>query len=176
MKTFKTHFLFLLAICLILTACRTSRQVVKKSESITNQVTESKVTYKDTILYTPKTEASMKIPLSEFTLIQPGILQPGFKADLKAFEKPKIWTQKNGNAKATLKIVHDSVFIQAECDSLALEAKIRQEYMNRYLENTQINDQLIEKQTQLNWMAIIACVIIAFIAGLVTKSLIKISF
>jgi hypothetical protein len=117
----------------------------------------------------------MKIPLSEFTLIQPEVLQPGFKADLKAFEKPKIWTQKNGNAKATLKIVHDSVFIKAECDSLALEAKIRQEYMNRYLENTQINDQLIEKQTQTNWMAIIACIIIAFIAGFVTKSLIKIS-
>jgi len=176
MKTFKTHFLFLLTICLILTACRTTRQVVKKSESITNQVTESKVTYKDTILYTPKTEANMKIPLSEFTLIQPEILQPGFKADLKAFETPKIWTQKNGNAKATLKIVHDSVFIKAECDSLALEAKIRQEYINRYAESIKINSDFVEKQTRLNWMTIIACVIIAFIAGFVTKSLIKISF
>lgn len=174
MKTNKTYFLFLLVICLILTACRTNRQVVKSTESTTNQVTESRVTYRDTVLFTPKTETSITLPLASVFKCPDTSINKGLNSVLKPL-KHQTWTQKNGNAKATVKVVHDSLFFVAECDSLALVAKIKNEYYNRYLQDVKINDEYVEKETKLNWYAIVTFIIIAFIAGFVTNSLIKIT-
>ena len=170
MKIFKILFLPVL-FCLLLTACRTTRQVVKTNETKTNQVTESKITYRDTVFYTQKKEASIGLPISELGKC----VETTFNQPLNEVSKPKIWTQKNGNAKATIKIIRDSIFLISECDSIALEAKIKKEYFNRYLENVKTNDEFVEKTTKLNWQLMIVLVVIAFIAGFVTNSLIKIS-
>lgn len=169
MKTFK--ILFLPAICLFLTACRTSRQVVKNTESKDLQVTEIKTSYRDTVFYTKKAETSLKIPISDLGKCSDEKL---FKYSLNSF-KPQVFTQKNGNAKATVKILRDSIFVTAQCDSLALDAKIKKEYFNRYKERDKINNEFVEKSTNINWLLIAGLMAVAFIAGFVTNSLIKIS-
>lgn len=171
MKTFNKLILFLPALCLLLTACRTSRQVVKSSEVKTNEVTESRVTYTDTVFYTKKAETSLTLPISELKKFS----ETDFKTLLNTDSKPKSYTQKNGNATATIKVFRDTITVTAECDSIALEAKMKNKYFNRYLEDVKINDKFVEEQTKLNWQLIIALVVIAFVAGFVTKSLIKIS-
>ncbi len=171
MKAFNKWILFLPAICLLLTACRTTRQVAKNTESTINQVTESKVNYRDTIFYTPKSETSITIPVSDFKKCP----ETDFKTVLKTISEPKTYTQKNGNATATVKVLHDTLTVTAECDSIALAAKIKQEYYKDYLEKVKLNDQYVQEQTKTNWQMVIALVVIAFIAGFVTKTLIKIS-
>ncbi|MEC3875938.1 hypothetical protein [Chryseobacterium salviniae] len=161
MKTYK--ILFLAALCLFLTACRTSRQVVKNTESKELTNTEIKTTYRDTVFYTQKAETSLKIPISEQL----------FKNSLNSF-KPQVFTQKNGNAKATVKILKDTILVTAQCDSLALEAKIRREYFSRIQERQDLDNKYIEQTTKLNWQLMISLIVIAFIAGFVTRSLIKI--
>lgn len=170
MKIFKILFLPVL-FCFLLTACRTNRQVVKTNETKINEVTAEKTTYRDTVFYTQKTEASIKLPTSEVRKC----VETPFNKSLNDVSKPKIWTQKNGNAKATIKILHDTLTLTAECDSIALEAKIKKEYFSRYLENVKTNVEFVEQTTKLNWQLLITLIIIAFIAGFVTKSLIKIS-
>lgn len=162
MKTYK--ILFLAALCLFLTSCRTSRQVVKNTESKDHQITEIKTTYQDTVFYTQKAETSLKIPISEKL----------FKNSLNSF-KPQVFTQKNGNAKATVKILKDTILVTAQCDSLALEAKIRQEYFSKIKERDNTSNESTKEKQKLNWQLMIALFIIAFIAGFVTKALIKIS-
>ena len=169
MKTFK--ILLVSALCLSFASCSTSKKVTQNSTSQSKVISESKESYRDTIFYTKKAEASLKIPLSEFK----NDIQTSFNSGLNTNSQPKIWTQKNGNAKATVKIVRDSIYIKAECDSIALVAKIKAEYHNRYLEDVKTNDQFVEEKTKLNWQLIISLIAIAFIAGFVTKSLIKIS-
>lgn len=162
MKTYK--ILFLAALCLFLTSCRTSRQVVKNTESKDHQITEIKTTYRDTVFYTQKAETSLKIPISEKL----------FKNSLNSF-KPQVFTQKNGNAKATVKILKDTILVTAQCDSLALEAKIRREYYSRLQERDKIKTESVEEKKTFCWHQMIALIVIAFIAGFVTKALIKIS-
>ena len=166
MKTFKIFLLPVL--CLFLTACRTSRQVVKNNETKTNQVTEIKTTYRDTVFYTKKAETSLKIPVSELKKCPETVL----KHSLNSVSKPKIWTQKNGNAKAIIEVLHDTVTVTAECDSIALEAKIRAEYLSRITESEKNSDQLTKEKTDVNGWMIAGLIGIAFITGIVTRSLI----
>lgn len=166
MKIFKILFLPLL--CLLLTACRTSRQVVKNNKTKTNQVTEIKTTYRDTVFYTQKATTSLKLPISDFKKCPETL----FNQPLNGFSKPQIWTQKNGNAKATVKVIHDSIYFSAECDSIALAAKIRADYLSRLSESEINNDQSTEEKSTVNWWMVAGLIAIAFIAGFITNSLI----
>lgn len=174
MKTFKTNFLFLLVICLLLTACRSNRQVVKTSDTTTTQKIESKISYKDTVFFTPKSETNLKLPISVLGKCPETPINQGLKSVLKT-SKPQIWTQKNGNAKATVKVVHDSLYIIAECDSLAMAAKIKQVFLKDYQNQVKVNDQLVEEKTKVNWWMMAGLIVIAFICGFIVNSLIKIS-
>lgn len=174
MKTFKIHFLFLLVICLLLTACRANRQVVKTIDNSSIQFKESKISYKDTVFFTPKTQTSLTLPLSVLGRCQDVSINQGLNSVLNP-DKPKIWTQKNGNAKATIQIDHDSIFIKAECDSLALAAKIKSVFEKDYQNQTIQNDLLVEEKTKTNWWMIAGLIVIAFFSGFIINSLIKIS-
>lgn len=173
MKTFNIHFLFLLVICLLLTACRANRQVVKTTDNTTTQIKESKISYKDTVFFTPKTQTSLTLPLSVLGKCPDLPINQGLNSVLNT-DKPKIWTQKNGNAKATVKVLHDSIFIKAECDSLALSAKIKKVFEKDYQNQVTQRNQLVEEITKTNWWMIAGLIVIAFICGFFTNSLIKI--
>lgn len=163
--------LFVLACCLSTTACRITRQAVTNKESVSNKITENTTTYRDTVLFTPKAQTTLSIPVASFSKCQ----ETAFKDPLNGFKQPQIFTQKNGNATATVKIQHDTVTVTAECDSLAMVAKIKERFLFNQSESSVINDQYIEEKTKLNWQLVIILMTIAFIAGLVIRSLIKIS-
>ncbi len=167
MHTFKKLFLLLPIFCLPLTACRVSRQVVKDKETVKKEVLERIVKYRDTILFTPKVQTSLKLPISDLKKCP----ETDFKDVLKGPEKARTYTQKNGNAKATISIKHDTITVTAECDSIALRAKIMNEFQNQYNESAERNSELIEKNTSANWWMIGGLICIAFVAGLVVGKL-----
>lgn len=170
MKNFKTIIL-LSSFCLFLTACRTTRQVVKTTEKIQKEVSESKVSYRDTILYTQKAQTSLKLSVSDFKKCPEEL----FKQPLNGFKQPQIFTQKNGNAKAIVRIEHDTVTVTAECDSIALRAQIKSEFESKELLDSSLESQSEKEQRRNNFFMIAGICIVFFIAGFIVKSLIKIS-
>ena len=113
---YKTIVLVFVCLCCFLTSCRTSRQESQKNTSTTDRFIEQKETYRDTTLFAPKSETSLKIPVSELV----------FKQGLNDVSKPKTFTQKNGNATAKIEIRGDTLTATATCDSLAIVAKIKE--------------------------------------------------
>ena len=141
--------LFLFCSCFLI-SCRVSRQEVKKTETQSQLTSEKVVTYSDTIVIAPKSETSLKIAVAEIA----------FKPGLNSNSKPRVYTQKNGNATAKIKIVHDTITVTATCDSLAIVAKIKSE-LRKDSNNSKTNDSEIVKQTKgfTFWDLIIAFVL-----------------
>lgn len=167
MKIFKT-LLFVFCVFLVLESCRTTRQVSQTKETISESNTIKKTTYKDTVFFTEKATASLKIPIQTF----------GFKSNLngvstslKSDTKPKVYEQKNGNA--TLKIIHDSsyVYAYAECDSLAIRAKIRQEYESQIKRDSIAESKEEKENKRANYWMWGSLIAIALVFGYVTAKI-----
>lgn len=114
---YKTIVLVFVCLLCFLTSCRAIRQESQKNTSTSESYFQQKETFRDTVLFAPKSETSLKIPVSELV----------FKQGLNDILKPKILTQKNGNATAKISIIKDTVTVTATCDSLAIVAKIKKE-------------------------------------------------
>lgn len=119
---YKTIVLMLVCFFCFLTSCRTTRQETQKNTLTTESYIKQKETYRDTVFFTQKTETSLKIPVTELA----------FKPGLNGVLKPKIFTQKNGNATAKIKILRDTIVVTATCDSLAIVAKIKSELQKEF--------------------------------------------
>ena len=150
---YKTIVLVFVCLCCFLTSCRTSRQESQKNTSTSESLIVQKESYRDTVIFTPKAETSLKIPVSELV----------FKQGLNNVSKPKTFTQKNGNATAQVKIRHDTITVTATCDSIALRAKIKQE-LNKEISATARSDT--QNSTQKRGYSFID-LITAFLLGLV---------
>ena len=151
---YKTIVLVFVCLCCFLTSCRTSRQESQKNTSTSESLIVQKESYRDTVLFTPKAETSLKIPVTELV----------FKQGLKNGSKPKTFTQKNGNATADVKIRHDTITVTATCDSIALRAKIKQE-LNKEISATARSDtQNSTKKTGYSFIDLVR----VFLYGLVT--------
>lgn len=158
----------LLLICFIvvfcfLGSCRSVRQETQKSTLTTQSYTEKKETYRDTVLFAPKAETSLKIPVSEFV----------FKPTLNGVSKPKEFTQKNGNATAKIKIEDNVVTVTATCDSLAIVAKIKQELQRDF--NATARSDVGNKQDKTGYSVIylIGVFLIGLIIGSIATLIIK---
>lgn len=171
MKTYKNIILLIPIFCLCLTACRVSRQVVKTSDSVTSGISETKISYRDTTMYTQKVSTSFKLPISDFKKCP----EEPFKQSLNVFKEPKTYTQKNGNAKAIVRVEHDTITITAECDSIALKAKIRNEYQKQMYSKLDKYSNELKEELKTNWYMVIGLWILAFIAGFLSRTLIKYS-
>lgn len=174
MKIFKSIQLILfLSVIGVFTSCRSVRQEVKNQDTKTELITEKKVSYQDTILYTPSSTSALKVPISS-------ILEKDFKGDLKDIEKPfkpRTFSQKNGNATAKIKIERDTILIYAECDSIALQAKIKKEFESKYQHHSTVKVEE-KKEKKTNYLdTIFYCIAgigVGFIAGFITGKIIKI--
>jgi hypothetical protein len=163
-----SKILFLICVvfaCCFLTSCRSSmRQETQKTDTKSATVSEKVVSYSDTILFAPKAETSLKIPVSELV----------FKGGLNADSKPRIYTQKNGQAKAKITILRDTITVTASCDSLAIVAKIKKELQTQA--NTQSSNsesETLKKTGYTLWdiiIAVISGLVIGFIIGFIVKT------
>lgn len=160
MKTFSV--LFSLLILLVLGACRSSRQVTQTKEVITGTSTVKVTKYRDTILIAPKSSTGFQLPINTVSKCPDG-------STPKSVDKT--YTQRNGNAKAKVVIKHDTITVTAECDSIALAAKIRQDFESDKSQSSTVQNSSTEKTTgYIFWdlvkafgLGIIACLIILFI-------------
>lgn len=162
----ESKLITLLIVALLLFSCSARKKTAQVEKEV--QVITKVETYRDTVFYTKKAETSFGIPLS-------GIAKcPEVKGDLNPVAKqvqPQIFTQKNGNAKATARVQHDSIFITAECDSIALEAKIRSEYESS--DRNRESRETKEEKKGLNLFTIIGICVACFMGGIVAGFIAK---
>ena len=151
-------FMFVVLSC-FLSSCRAKRQEIQKESIKTASITSNLVSYKDTLLFTPKSETSLKIAVSE----------TAFKDGLNKDFKPKVFSQKNGNATVKIKIVHDTITANCDCDSLAIVAKIKFQLQKEKL--TSESDKSDEVKVTKGFTLI--NVIIAFVLGFVLCFILK---
>ena len=139
MKTFNLFIVIILAMFLI--SCRSiTRQENKSNETHSESIMEKKTEFRDTIFHTPKVVSGLKVPKS-------ALLKNDFQKELKDFEnpfKPQVFSQKNGNATARLRVEKDTILVEAECDSLAIKAQIRKDFERKYL--NYISEKTTEKE------------------------------
>ena len=160
---YKTIVLVFVCLCCFLTSCRTSRQESQKNTSTTQSLIVQKESYRDTVLFTPKAETSLKIPVTELV----------FKQGLNDVSRSKTFTQKNGNATAQVKIRHDTIFVIATCDSIALRAKIKQELNKEISATARSNTENKASKTGYTLLDLIVWSLVAFILGFVTCYILK---
>jgi excinuclease UvrABC helicase subunit UvrB len=145
-----------------LTSCRATRQETQKSTSTSENFSEKRESYRDTVLFAPASSTSLKISVNEF-----------FKDSLKVISKPKVFTQKNGNATAKVRIERDTIFVTATCDSLALRAKIKSELQKEFSASTKDQATELSKETGYNFIDIISFLIAGIVIGFVGTITIK---
>ncbi|MDN3673081.1 hypothetical protein QWY99_08475 [Flavobacterium branchiarum] len=160
---YKTIVLVLVCLCCFLTSCRTSRQETQKHTSIAETIILQKETYRDTVLFTPKAETSLKIPVTELV----------FKEGLNSISKPKTFTQKNGNATAKIIIQQDTVMIIATCDSLALVAKIKKELYKATSAKARSDVENTKTKTGYSLFDLLMAFLIGLSLGAVTTFILK---
>lgn len=160
---YKTIVLVFVCLCCFLTSCRTSRQESQKITSTTDSFIQQKETYRDTVIITPKTETSLKIPVSELV----------FKGGVNSVLKPKTYTQKNGNATAKIQIRGDTLTATATCDSLAIVAKIKKELRREINTTARSNIKNNKAKTGYTFFDIILWSLLTFILGFVICCILK---
>ena len=110
------------------------------------------------MVYAPSSETSLKVP---------------FKSHLNSNATPKTYSQKNGNANLTLRIERDTIYAAAKCDSLAIVAKIKQEYLS---ESNKIKEASDNQETVAKGVSVFKTILYAlsgFIIGLGVGVLLK---
>lgn len=158
-KMYKTILLITLVCFCFLTSCRSKRQETQKVETTIQTDREKIVHYKDTILFTPKSETSLKIPVKDVV----------FKPHLNAVQTTKTYTQTNGNATAKIQIVRDTILVSATCDSLAIVAKIKREFEREYQLKQKADEAIKETDSGFSFWNLL----IAFIFGFFLAYLLK---
>lgn len=154
---------FLVVVSCFLTSCRSVRQETQKSTSTTETLIEQKETYRDTVLFTPKAETSLNIPVSELV----------FKPSLNGISKPKTFTQKNGNATAKVEISPSHLTVTATCDSIAMVAKIKQELFKQINATARSDTQNNNKKTGYTLFNLLIAFLIGLSLGYVTPFILK---
>lgn len=165
---YKALLIFLFS--LVLGSCVSKKQVTQSTESVkenTGMVTEK---YRDTIFHTQKISTTFGIPIPTFAKCADG----STPVSNNTSAQPKVYSQKNGNATAKVKIVHDSIYITAECDSLALRAQIKSEFEGQYQKESLKENTDTKKKTGTGFFGGLAQILIALAVGFVLGKLIRI--
>lgn len=160
--------IFLIAIG-FLTSCRSVRRVMQKENHIQNR--ERIISYRDTVFITEPAKSSLSIPINHFKSSE-----SDFKTALKGIsnpqKKPISYSQKNGNATVKVRYENDTIKVTAECDSIALRAKIRKEFEKDHRVSTEYHERS-EKSGQSIWQTFIQ-IAVALVVGFGLGKLIKI--
>lgn len=155
---FKSAFFLLIFVFSFVTSCRTSRQVVQKNETLQETVRELVVAYKDTTLFTPASKTQLKIPIGLLQFNDP------LNGNKLAF-KPQTFYQKNGNATVKMRVAYDTITVLAKCDSLALVAKIKEQYRSELKNSQETSDNQDTRTKGVPVLKAILFIVLAFIAG-----------
>ena len=121
--------LFLMAL-MILTGCKTVKSSTETTTTITDTVYKDRlVIVRDTVLKTDPAKVKAAIPAE------------AFKGDLKPTKK------QHKNAKLDIHKKGDTVYIECECDTLAIKAQLRDVYEKEYRARSELTkSDTLEKQ------------------------------
>lgn len=136
---------FLSLIILVIFSCCTTKKIVTSNKSAKHQkLKEHRVTYRDTLLYTPISSTSLNIPLKDFNFINKSI-----RNDSSITKK--VYKNKNGNAIVKVVVKKDTVHITSVCDSILLVAKIRKELLKEFVTSSNTTSKTEQKERLPLW-------------------------
>lgn len=160
------RFLQLLLITFLFVSCSSTKEVHTK-EVTTAIEKEHVVTYKDTTFTVPASKASLRISKKQFETTNPSSV-----IDSTVFI-PRVFTNKNGRAKATVTILKDTVIVVAECDSIALKAQIKQELIKEFKNTSATEISKVTKTRGVPLFNVITYCISFLVVGAVAGYFIK---
>lgn len=163
MKIF--NVILFLVLLFVLGACRSNRQVTQTKETITGNSNIKITKYRDTIFKTPSASTKFQLPLNAVSKCPDGSVPKSVD---------KTYAQKNGNATAKVVVKHDTITVTAECDSIALVAKIRQDFENRDTSTSVKEDKSSEKTTGFNFWDLVKAFGAGFLGCIIILIIIKI--
>ncbi|MGC1471542.1 MAG: hypothetical protein WA775_03025 [Psychroserpens sp.] len=127
-----------------------------KDTSVSELKQKSVTTFRDTLLFTPASMTELKIPIA---------LDKKCRENTNTVFVPKTYTQKNGNATASVRIERDTIIVSAKCDSLQLRAQIKHE-LEQEKYTVEIEKQAKEKIEKVYTFKYIVMIAMSFFAGL----------
>lgn len=160
---YKTIVLVFICLFCFLTSCRTSRQENQKIVSTKENYIQQKETYRDTLLFVPKSETSLIIPTSEIL----------FKPGLNDISKPKTFIQKNGNATAKVQVTPSKIIVVATCDSLQIAAKIKTELYKQISATARNDTKTDSKKSGYSLITVLKAFFVGLVVGAVIMFILK---
>ena len=125
-----------IAISFLLMGCTCQKPVIDSRNVIDTVKVETKTRVHDTVFVTPKSQVTTHIALS----------------DLGA--KPVV--KQSQNARIVIKRVNDTVFVEGDCDTLALAAKIKEHFTKEVHDKATVQTEII-RQKYIPWWARVLC-------------------
>lgn len=153
--TFK-HYLNLVLIFLFI-GCTSTKKVVEQSDK-KEVVKEHIVSFKDTTFVTPRATSIIRVP---------------FEKIVKQYDTvfvPQVIKQTNGNATAKLIIKRDTILVTADCDTIALTAKIKKEVVKNYERASSVKNEKITKSRGFSIWQYISAIAVSFLLGYIIRS------
>lgn len=153
----------LLLLTFILVGCSSTQETTTKQET-TATLKEHVVTYKDTTFTVPTSTASLRISKRHFVRVP-----QSSKKDSIKIQFPKHFTKTTGRATANATITKDTVFVDCECDSIALRAQIKQELIKEsQVQQINNNNKQVKKKGVSVFSLILYCIaflVVGAVAG-----------
>ena len=121
-----------IAICFLLMGCTCQKPVIDSRNVIDTVKVETKTLVHDTVFVAPKSQVTTHIALS----------------DLGA--KPVV--KQSRNARIVIKRVNDTVFVQGDCDTLAIAAKVKEHFVKEFYDKQTVQTEIV-RQKYIPWWA-----------------------
>lgn len=148
-------FFLLLLFTALSTACCT-RQAVNSVSRTDSVFTEIRIIERDTLIVTPLSEVKVEIPINQL------------------IDQPTI-TNKKGNSKLRAQLINDTLRMSCVCDTLEIQAKIKDTY-DRTVSKTQINRTVIQEKKvvpfAVKFLAIIGGAALTYVIGIIVLKII----
>lgn len=125
-----------IAICFLLTGCTCQKPLIANRTIVDTVKVKSETIVHDTVFVTPKAQVKTRIAL----------------ADLGA--KPVV--KQSRNARIVIQKVNDTVFVEGDCDTLALAAKIKEHFVKEIHDKQTVQTEIL-KQKYIPWWAKVLC-------------------
>jgi hypothetical protein len=157
------RFFLVVLVGTVLCACSSKKQVAQHRVDRTEK--EHIISYRDTTFVVPKKMAKLELAIDE-------LRKSPERQEKPASKGPRVYESRNDNATARLILDGDSLRVEAECDSIALRAKIKNELIreNTFRKDTRTEETHTGVSGFEHWVSIIVAFAIGIVVGAIAKT------
>ncbi len=166
-------FFSILILLVVFASCRSSKTVVQNTEKTSSTYKEKTVSFKDTILNIEAVSSSLSVPLSDLIDPYSNIKKELDTVPLNTLNRSRTFSQKNGRSKITLKVDKGRLIATSDCDSIALRAQIRSEFIKELSKKESISASNTKIKTGYSLFTLVMYCFSCFCIGAVLTYILK---